>query len=82
MANHSVTTQSSLTIEQPKRLLPAFVGETFTAANELALGLTAGCRTFRKSMEGLEKTVEGVEQVTSLMLAQQRKRLLAEYEEA
>lgn len=53
------------------RLLPEFVGETF-------LGINALARTFRKSCEGVEKVVDGTDEIATLMLRQQRDKLLKE----
>jgi hypothetical protein len=47
--------------------------------SELLAGITALCRVFRKSAEGIEVTIDGGIEVTSLLLKQQRERLLSEY---
>ena len=49
------------------------------AVNELYQGVNALCRTFRKTAEGVEATVDGGIEITSLLLKQQRERLLNEY---
>lgn len=66
MANVTVVKQRKAS------LLPEFI-------SELLAGITALCRVFRKSAEGLESTVDGGIEITSLMLKQQRERLLSEY---
>jgi len=48
------------------------------AINEIYQGVNALARTFRKGCEGIEKTVDGAIEITSIMLAQQRTRLLEE----
>lgn len=63
-------------------LMPTCITELFTAANELSLAATAACRTIRITVEGLEHVVVGLEEVSTLALSAQRKRLLAELEEA
>lgn len=61
--------------QQGANLLPV-------AVNELYQGINALCRTFRKTCEGLENGVDGVihptNGVLTLMLRQQREKLLAE----
>lgn len=54
-------------------LMPEFVKEPYHAVN-------AGARTIRKTSEGLEKTVIGVDEISSIMLRRQWERLLAELE--
>ena len=49
------------------------------AVNELYQGINALCRTFRKTAEGVEATVDGGIEITSLLLKQHRERLLNEY---
>ena len=63
----------SIVVQKKKAtLLPEFISELLT-------GITALCRIFRKSAEGLESTVDGGIEITSLLLKQQRERLLSEY---
>lgn len=65
---------AELIVTAPKKttLLPE-------AVNELYQGVNALCRTFRKTAEGVEATVDGGIEITSLLLKQQRERLLNEY---
>ena len=65
-------------VQQRTSLFPPCLTELFTAANELSLATTATCRTIRKVADGMERTVEGLDEITGLMLAQQRERLLLE----
>lgn len=76
MNNAPVTVTT--TVARKQSLLPPCIGELWNAANELALATTATARTIRKVAEGMEKTVEGIDEVTTLMLRQQRERLLKE----
>lgn len=63
----------SIVVQKKKAtLLPECISELLT-------GITALCRVFRKSAEGLESTVDGGIEITSLVLKQQRERLLSEY---
>jgi hypothetical protein len=65
-------------VQQRTSLFPPCLTELFTAANELSLATTATCRTIRKTAEGVERTVDGLNEITTLMLRQQRERLLLE----
>lgn len=57
--------------KQQARLMPEFITELYHAAN-------SGARTIRKTVEGVERTVDGLDEITTLMLKQQRQRLLTE----
>lgn len=63
---------TSVTTPKKATLLPEFISEFF-------LGLSALCRIFRKSCEGIESVVDGGVEVTTLMLQQQKQNLLASY---
>lgn len=52
-------------------LLPECIHETLGGINDL-------CRTFRKSCEGAERAVAGIDEVATLMLQKQRDALLIE----
>ena len=61
-----------VTAQKKATLLPEAVYELYQGVNAL-------CRTFRKTAEGVEATVDGGIEITSLLLKQQRERLLNEY---
>jgi len=52
-------------------ILPDFVGETFGALNTLA-------RTCHKVLKGVERAVDGCDEIATIMLSQQKERLLKE----
>lgn len=62
------------TVRKPS-LLPRFVGNIIEAANELSEALLIGAT-------GVKKATAGVDEVCTLMLSQQRQRLLKELTEA
>ncbi|RLB94159.1 MAG: hypothetical protein DRH26_01985 [Deltaproteobacteria bacterium] len=68
MADKAATTSSKLV---KTTLLPEFASELYQAANSAA-------RTVRKTVEAVERTVDGIDEIATLMLRQQQTRLLAE----
>ena len=60
--------------EAKPTLLPEFAQEALTT-------VTTVFRTTRKIAEGVERTVDGVDEIATLMLSQQKKRLVLEYAE-
>lgn len=70
--NIPARTSSTLVYHQRKPgLLPEFVGNTIESANCLS-------RIVLKTCQGVERAVDGMDEITTLMLQQQRERLLKE----
>lgn len=63
-------------------LVPECIPTIGRAVNELATTAEVTFRAMRKAAEGLERTVEGVDEIATLMLAQQHQRIMAELESA
>ena len=65
---------NSAIVVQPKaRLLPEFIGNTVESVNCLS-------RVLLKTCQGTERVVEGIDEITTIMLSQQRERLLNQYQ--
>ena len=73
MSEATGTTTSSKLVHN-STLLPEFATEAFAT-------VTTIFRTTRKIAEGVERTVDGVDEIATLMLSQQKKRLVLEYAE-
>lgn len=74
--NEPKSTSSELTHEPVVNgLMPQFVTEAFTT-------LTVTFRTARKVAEGIERTVDGIDDIATVYLSQQKSRLLAERDAA
>lgn len=73
MNNATTTHQSTLVVEKKARLLPEFIGNTLEFANSLT-------RSAVIVAHGLERTATGIDEITTIMLAQQKQRLLTQYE--
>ena len=66
---------STSALVAPKaRLLPEFISNTVESVNCLS-------RVILKTVQGAERAVSGVDEITSVLLSQQRERLLAEFGE-
>lgn len=52
------------------------------AVTNLYQGVNSLCRTFRKGCEGVERTVEGIDELATIALSQQTNRLRAELTQA
>ena len=61
--------------EIPHRLVPKFITNLFGAANELSEAALITCT-------GIKKATAGVDEIATLMLSQQHKRLKQEFDEA
>jgi len=70
--NQPVTSPSTIVVPKP-RLLPEFVGNIVESIN-------CSSRIILRTSEGTERAVTGIDEITTVMLAQQRQRLLAEYD--
>jgi prophage DNA circulation protein len=68
----SVSSSVTTTTPTVNKLMPEFI-------TEAAATVTTVFRTTRKVAEGIERTVDGVDEIATLMLSQQRQRLLNEY---
>ena len=70
MSTNQTVTSSTI----PKaRLLPEFIRNHVESVNCLS-------RVILKTCEGTERAVTGIDEITTVMLAQQRERLLAEFQ--
>ena len=68
------TATSSSTITVPKaRLLPEFISNAVESVNCLS-------RVILKTCEGTERAVTGVDEISTIMLRQQKERLLADFQ--
>ena len=75
MANEPSSTSTTVVVEGEYQRKPTLFPECIS---EALLTCTVLARTARKTAEGLERTVEGVDLVASTMLRQQQQRLLIE----
>ena len=69
------SSESTLVTETKARLLPEFISNAVETVNCIS-------RVTLKTAQGLERTVDGLDEITTLMLKQQRQRLLSELEPA
>ena len=73
MSTNQPVTSPSTIIGPKARLLPEFISNTVESVN-------CASRIVLKACQGTERAVTGIDEITTVMLSQQRQRLLSEYD--